>query len=72
MERARPPLALFENVRGHLTLGFDVVLAELHRIGYDVRWTLLRAVGCRCAATAGRGCSSPPATARRVAGSRAG
>jgi DNA (cytosine-5)-methyltransferase 1 len=39
----RPPLVLLENVRGHLTLGFDVVLAELHRLGYDVRWTLLPA-----------------------------
>jgi len=43
IERMRPPLVLLENVRGHLTLGFDVVLAELHRLGYDVRWTLLRA-----------------------------
>jgi DNA (cytosine-5)-methyltransferase 1 len=39
----RPPLVLLENVRGHLTLGFGVVLAELDRLGYDVRWTLLRA-----------------------------
>ena len=39
----RPPLVLLENVRGHLTLGWDVVLLELHRLGYDVRWTLLRA-----------------------------
>jgi DNA (cytosine-5)-methyltransferase 1 len=39
----RPSLLLLENVRGHLSLGFDVVLAELDRIGYDVRWTLLRA-----------------------------
>jgi DNA (cytosine-5)-methyltransferase 1 len=39
----RPPLLLLENVRGHLTLGFDVVLAELDRLSYDVRWTLLPA-----------------------------
>ncbi len=43
MARMRPPLALLENVRNHLTLGFDVVLAELDRIGYDVRWTVLAA-----------------------------
>lgn len=43
VERLRPPLLLFENVRGHLSLGFDIVLAELDRIGYDVRWTILRA-----------------------------
>lgn len=43
VERMRPPLLLLENVRGHLSLGFDVVLAELDRIGYDARWTLLRA-----------------------------
>lgn len=43
MERMRPELALFENVRNHLNLGFDVVLAELDRIDYDVRWVLLPA-----------------------------
>lgn len=43
VERMRPALLLLENVRGHLTLGFDVVLAELDRIGYDARWSLLRA-----------------------------
>ena len=43
VERMRPTLLLLENVRGHLSLGFDVVLAELDRIGYDARWTLLRA-----------------------------
>lgn len=43
VERMRPALLLLENVRGHLSLGFDLVLAELDRIGYDVRWTLLRA-----------------------------
>ena len=39
----RPPLCVFENVRGHLSLGFDKVLHDLHRLGYDVRWYLLRA-----------------------------
>ena len=32
-----------ENVRGHLSLGWDTVLSDLHDLGYDVRWTLLRA-----------------------------
>lgn len=43
IERMRPRLFLGENVAGHLTLGFDVVLAELDRLGYDVRWTVLPA-----------------------------
>ena len=34
---------LLENVRGHLSLGWDTVLCDLHALGYDVRWTLLRA-----------------------------
>ena len=40
---SRPRVLCLENVRGHLSLGFDVVLTDLHRLGYDVRWTLLRA-----------------------------
>lgn len=40
---SRPPLVLLENVRGHLSLGWDTVLIDLHRLGYDVRWTLIRA-----------------------------
>jgi DNA (cytosine-5)-methyltransferase 1 len=43
LKRIRPELFLGENVRAHLSLGFDVVLAALHRIGYDVRWTTLPA-----------------------------
>jgi DNA (cytosine-5)-methyltransferase 1 len=39
----RPPLVLLENVRGHLSLGFDVVLAQFDRLGYDIRWTLFPA-----------------------------
>ena len=41
--RSRPPTVFLENVRGHLSLGWDTVLCDLHRLGYDVRWTLLRA-----------------------------
>lgn len=39
----RPRLVVLENVRGHLTLGFDEVLATLAEIGYDARWELVRA-----------------------------
>lgn len=34
----RPPLCVFENVRGHLSLGFDEVVRDLHQLGYDVFW----------------------------------
>ena len=39
----RPRAAIFENVRGHLTLGLDTVLKDLAEIGWDVQWTTLRA-----------------------------
>lgn len=39
----RPRLAVFENVAGHLSLGFDTVLADLASIGFDVEWTVVRA-----------------------------
>jgi DNA (cytosine-5)-methyltransferase 1 len=39
----RPRYAIFENVRGHLTLGFDSVLRDLASIGYDAEWSLVRA-----------------------------
>ena len=39
----RPKLAIFENVRGHLTLGFDTVLRDLASIGYDAKWSVVRA-----------------------------
>lgn len=39
----RPRFAVFENVAGHLTLGFDQVLADLHELGYDAWWTLWNA-----------------------------
>lgn len=39
----RPRIVVFENVRGHLTLGFDEVVRDLHQLGYDIQWTLLRA-----------------------------
>lgn len=39
----RPGLVVLENVRGHLTLGFDEVIATLTQIGYDSRWEIVRA-----------------------------
>ena len=39
----RPRFALFENVRGHLTLGLDTVLSDLASIGWDAQWTCVRA-----------------------------
>jgi DNA (cytosine-5)-methyltransferase 1 len=41
--RIRPSLVFLENVRGHFGLGFRDVLTDLTSIGYDVRWTLIRA-----------------------------
>ncbi|MFF6903458.1 DNA cytosine methyltransferase [Streptomyces hydrogenans] len=39
----RPRYAIFENVAGHLRLGFDTVLADLARLGFDVEWCCVRA-----------------------------
>lgn len=39
----RPQYAVFENVAGHLSLGFDTVLADLAALGFDARWCTLRA-----------------------------
>jgi DNA (cytosine-5)-methyltransferase 1 len=39
----RPAAAVLENVRGHLTLGFDVVLADLAHLGWSARWGVVRA-----------------------------
>lgn len=39
----RPRIAIFENVAGHLRLGFDIVLTDLARLGFDVEWCLVRA-----------------------------
>jgi DNA (cytosine-5)-methyltransferase 1 len=43
IRRVGPRLVLLENVRGHLRLGFDVVLGALADVGYDARWVCLRA-----------------------------
>lgn len=39
----RPRLVVLENVTGHLSLGFDRVLADLAEIGFDAEWATLRA-----------------------------
>jgi DNA (cytosine-5)-methyltransferase 1 len=38
-----PRLAILENVRGHISLGFDVVLADLADLGWSARWGVVRA-----------------------------
>lgn len=44
----RPRFALFENVRGHLTLGLDAVLSDLASIGWDAQWVVNRASDAGC------------------------
>jgi len=39
----RPRYALMENVRGHLTLGFGDVLADLAACGYSAEWQIIPA-----------------------------
>ncbi|MGW8504904.1 DNA cytosine methyltransferase [Streptomyces sp. CLCI03] len=39
----RPRYAIFENVAGHLSLGFATVLADLAALGFDARWACVRA-----------------------------
>lgn len=39
----RPRIVILENVRGHFKLGFREVLTDLTFIGYDVRWSIVRA-----------------------------
>jgi DNA (cytosine-5)-methyltransferase 1 len=39
----RPRYAVLENVRGHLTLGFADVLADLAHLGVSARWGIVRA-----------------------------
>ena len=39
----RPRFVILENVRGHFGLGFGDVLSDLANIGYNARWTLVRA-----------------------------
>ena len=39
----RPRYALMENVRGHLSMGFGDVLADLASIGFDAEWQVIPA-----------------------------
>jgi DNA (cytosine-5)-methyltransferase 1 len=39
----RPDIVILENVRGHLSLGFKEVLADLAENGYDAKWDIIRA-----------------------------
>jgi len=39
----RPNIIILENVRGHLSLGFEEVLKDLAQNGYDARWQVVRA-----------------------------
>lgn len=39
----RPRLAIFENVAGHLRLGFADVLADLAALGFDAEWVVVSA-----------------------------
>jgi DNA (cytosine-5)-methyltransferase 1 len=39
----RPQYALLENVAGHLTLGLDLVLADLASLGFDAEWAVVPA-----------------------------
>ena len=39
----RPKVIVLENVRNHLRLGFARVLGDLTEVGYDARWTVVRA-----------------------------
>lgn len=43
ISQLQPRIVILENVRGHLTLGFKEVLKDLTEIGYDARWSIVRA-----------------------------
>lgn len=43
IETHQPNQVFLENVRGHLSLGFDTVLTDLANAGYSVTWTILAA-----------------------------
>lgn len=43
ISQLQPNSVILENVRGHLTLGFKEVLKDLTEIGYDAKWSIVRA-----------------------------
>lgn len=48
----RPAYALLENVAGHVSIGFDRVLADLATLGFDAEWSTVSA--CALGATHAR------------------
>ena len=45
IQSRRPTWTVFENVRGHITMGLDSVLADLEREGYSTRTFIVPAIG---------------------------
>jgi len=43
VSKLRPTVVILENVRGHLSLGFKEVLQDFTEIGYDAKWSIVRA-----------------------------
>jgi len=43
ISQLRPKYAILENVRGHVSLGLNVVLGEMASIGYDAEWQIVSA-----------------------------
>ena len=43
LRELRPRYALFENVRGHLSLGFAQVLSDLAALGFNAEWQIIPA-----------------------------
>lgn len=43
LRHLRPRYVLIENVPGHLSLGFDVVLRDLAELGFDAEWSIVSA-----------------------------
>ena len=43
ISQLRPKFVILENVRGHLSLGFQEVLKDLTEIRYDAKWKIVRA-----------------------------
>ena len=43
ISQLQPRIVILENVRGHHTLGFKEVLKDITEIGYDARWSIVRA-----------------------------
>jgi DNA (cytosine-5)-methyltransferase 1 len=65
----RPGTVVLENVQGHLTLGFDTVLADLAALGYDAEWvTVTASAAGACHRRARLFILAFPAVPRAVAG----